>query len=177
MSWVRNNFERVSLETESLKGKLPMHPSKSITSVCFAVIALSCAGGFPSVQGADFANAAPVNGKVKYRAVFQVSDSDPKTWSQALANIKNTQKELGSDRTDIELVVYGNGIGMLTFDSEVADKLTEIISGGVKVFACENTMQGHKLTKDDMLPRIDYVKAGVVKLITRQAEGYAYIKP
>lgn len=154
-----------------------MPRSSSIFTACLAVIALSCAGGIPPVQGAGMAKAAASGASVKYRAIFQVSDGDPKAWSQALANINNVVKELGVGHIEIELVVYGHGIGMVTFDSEVADKLSDTISLGVKVFACENTMHGLKLAKEDMHPRIDYVKAGVVKLISRQAEGYAYIRP
>jgi hypothetical protein len=38
----------------------------------------------------------------------------------------------------------------------------------VKVIACENTMRGQKLTKDDMLGGISYVPAGVI--MKRQLE-------
>ncbi len=38
-------------------------------------------------------------------------------------------------------------------------------------------MKGQKVTRDDMLPGIGYVAAGVVELMQRQREGYAYIRP
>jgi hypothetical protein len=38
-------------------------------------------------------------------------------------------------------------------------------------------MKAQKLSKDDMLPSIDYVPAGVVELIKKQKAGYAYIRP
>jgi intracellular sulfur oxidation DsrE/DsrF family protein len=47
----------------------------------------------------------------------------------------------------------------------------------VSVIACENTMKNQKLARDDMLPKIGYVEAGVVQLMKRQQEGYAYIRP
>ena len=38
-------------------------------------------------------------------------------------------------------------------------------------------MQNQKKTKADMYPGIAYVAAGVVHLMKRQREGWAYIRP
>jgi intracellular sulfur oxidation DsrE/DsrF family protein len=38
-------------------------------------------------------------------------------------------------------------------------------------------MRGHKLTKADMLDGINYVPAGVVEIMKRQEEGWAYLRP
>ena len=127
-------------------------------------------------RGADESVAAPEQ-TPKLKAVFQVSDGDPKKWNLALVNIKNVQEEIGRNNVDIELVVFGPGIGMLKFDSELADRVAETIDRGVHVVACENTMKGAKLTRDDMLPHLDYVKAGVVEILAKQAQGFMYIRP
>lgn len=127
-------------------------------------------------RGADESLYAPEQ-RPKFKAVFQVSDGDPKKWNLALLNIKNVQEEIGRNNVDIELVVFGPGIGMLKFDSELADRVAETIDRGARVVACENTMKGAKLTRDDMLPRLDYVKAGVVEILARQAQGFLYIRP
>ena len=50
-------------------------------------------------------------------------------------------------------------------------------ASGVKVIACENTMQAQKLARSDMLASIGYVNAGVVELMQKQMEGWAYIRP
>ena len=113
----------------------------------------------------------------KGKLVVQVSDSNPATWNLALNNIKNVQKDLGKDNVEVEIVAYGPGIGMLKADSEVANRIGEAADAGVKVVACENTMRGQKLTKDDMNPKITYVPAGVVEIMQRQQQGYAYLRP
>ena len=117
------------------------------------------------------------NAVKKEKVVFQVSDGDPKTWNQALNNMKNVQRALGKDRVDVELVVYGHGIGMLKAESTVGNRVNDAVAAGVKVVACEETMRGQKLTKEDMLPSIGYVPGGVIELMTRQKQGYAYIRP
>lgn len=113
----------------------------------------------------------------KERMVIQVSDADPKKWNLALNNAKNVQTDLGADKTEIEIVAYGPGIGMLKADAEVANRIEEAAAAGVKVVACENTMKAQKISRDDMHKNVEYVPAGVVELMRRQQQGYAYIRP
>ena len=114
---------------------------------------------------------------VTNKAVFQVSDGDPQKWNLTLNNAKNVQDDLGSDAVELEIVVYGPGIAMLKGDSPVGKRVAEALKSGVKVVACENTMKGQHLVYADMLPDIGYAPAGVVELMKRQREGYAYIRP
>ena len=112
-----------------------------------------------------------------HRVVIQVSDADPAKWALALNNAGNIQQDLGADQVAIEIVAYGPGIGQLKLESVLAARISEAIAAGVSVQACENTMRNQKLVRDDMLPRVGYVPSGVVQLMKRQQEGYAYIRP
>ncbi len=111
------------------------------------------------------------------QVVIQVSESDPAKWNLALNNARNLQADVGAANIDIELVAYGPGIGMLKADSAVANRIGEALGAGVTVVACENTMRGQKLAKDDMLPKVGYVSSGVVELMRKQQQGWAYIRP
>lgn len=113
----------------------------------------------------------------QHRVVFQVSDNNPKKWNLALNNANNVQHALGKKNVAIEIVAYGPGIHMLTFNSIVANRLAKAKEDGIKVVACENTMHNLKLTRADMLPTIGYVPAGVLELMKRQQEGWSYIRP
>lgn len=113
----------------------------------------------------------------RLKVVFQVSDDDAKKWNLALNNVKNAQQDLGAANIDIEVVAYGPGINMLKFESPVAERIDEAVKAGVKIVACENSMRALKLGKADMISSIAYVPAGVVEIIKRQREGYAYIRP
>ena len=111
------------------------------------------------------------------RVVMQVSDNDPGKWNLALNNARNLQADLGASNVEIEIVAYGPGIGMLKADSVVGNRIGEALGSGVKVAACENTMRGQKLQKADMLGGISYVGAGVVEIMQKQQQGYAYLRP
>ena len=140
-----------------------------------AAIAVIVGVGFLSATAvcAQTPQAAPQRARV----VIQVSDADPGKWNLALNNAKNIQTDLGAANVDVELVAYGPGIGMLKADSLVANRIDEALGAGVKVVACENTMRGQKLTQADMLGKIGYVPAGVVEIMQKQQQGWAYIRP
>jgi intracellular sulfur oxidation DsrE/DsrF family protein len=123
------------------------------------------------------ASLTPVHAAEKARVVLQVSDNDPAKWNLALNNAKNLQKDVGAANAEIEIVVYGPGIGMLKAESPVANRVSEAMQAGMKVVACENTMKAQKLTKADMNASIGYVPAGVTELMKRQQAGWAYIRP
>jgi hypothetical protein len=113
----------------------------------------------------------------KTKVVIQVSTNDPATWNLALNNAKNIQKDLGKDNTDIEIVSFGPGIGMLKAESEVTNRVVEAVDSGVQVMACQNTMRSQKLNKEDMNSKVGFVPSGVVEIIQRQQQGYAYLRP
>jgi len=116
-------------------------------------------------------------GATTNKVVLQVSDNDPAKWNLALNNARNIQTDLGEKNVEIEIVAYGPGIGMLKLDSPVANRVGEALGKGVKVVACENTMGNQKLAKAEMLGGISYVQAGVVELMQKQQQGWAYIRP
>ena len=153
---------------------------------CLTIAMLAAAVGFGAAMPAGANAASPQAGapaaapakSARHKVIFQVSDGDPKKWNLTLNNARNVQTELGAANVAIEIVAYGPGIGMLKADSESANRVQEeALSNGVKVVACENTMTNMKLAKADMLNGIGYVRAGVVELMVRQKQGYAYIRP
>jgi intracellular sulfur oxidation DsrE/DsrF family protein len=113
----------------------------------------------------------------KRGVVIQVSDGDIRTWNQALNVVRNVQQEYGNDKVDVEVVVFGNGIGLLQFDSPLANRIDDTLAGGASVYMCENTMRGRKVTRKDMLPKIGYVTAGVIEIIEKQKQGWAVVRP
>ena len=126
---------------------------------------------------AAHAQSTGATGKKRHKIVIQVSDNDPAKWNLALNNAKNLQEDVGAANVDIEIVAYGPGIGMLKLESPTGSRVAEAMTANVKVIACENTMRGQKLTRDDMLSAISYVPAGVTEIMTKQSEGWSYLRP
>jgi uncharacterized protein len=157
------------------------HAANPASSLALAV-SLMAIGTAALAQGTSPAAGAPTvaptaTAAATHRLVIQISDADPAKWNLALNNVRNVQAELGRDKVAVEIVAYGPGIGMLKMDSVAGARVAEAIDSGVRVLACENTMTNQKLVRADMLPRIAYAPSGVVQLMQRQQQGYAYIRP
>ena len=120
---------------------------------------------------------APALAADKSKMVIQISANDPGLWNLALNNAKNIQKDLGKDKVDLEIVAYGPGINMLKAESEVANRVAEAVDSGVQVMACQNTMRNMKINPEDMNAKVGYVSSGVVEILQRQQQGYAYLRP
>jgi intracellular sulfur oxidation DsrE/DsrF family protein len=112
----------------------------------------------------------------KNRAIFQVSDNDPARWNLVLSNIGNLREGVGAEGAEIELVAYGPGLLMLKADSPVKQRIAEALKHGVRINACQNTMNAMKLGPADMAPEIGYVPSGVVEVMKKQQQGWAYIR-
>lgn len=126
--------------------------------------------------GVTLAQGAPASAKP--RLLIHVSEDERARWNMALGNAKNAQDEVGGPgKIDIEIVANGPGVLMLKNNSKIAGQLGEATKSGVKIVACEHSMQGLKLAKSDMHPGVGYVPAGIMELTNRQHEGWAYVRP
>jgi intracellular sulfur oxidation DsrE/DsrF family protein len=143
-----------------------MKLSRSILALLLSALALA-ATLFPTVtQAAD-----------KSKVVLQVSENDPAKWNLVLNNAANLQKDVGKANIEVEIVAFGPGIGMLKAESEVGNRIQEATEAGVAIMACQNTMNKQKLKKEDMLSTVGYVPSGVVEIMKKQQQGYAYLRP
>ena len=146
-------------------------------AVLGSIVSLALTIGWMPLGHAGESPAAGATMAKKSRLVVQVSDGDPVKWNLALNNASNVQKDLGAGNVEIEIVAYGPGIGMLKADSIAANRVSDALASGVKILACENTMQALKLSKSDMVSNVGYVSAGVVEIMQKQQEGWAYLRP
>ncbi len=109
--------------------------------------------------------------------VIQVSEADPAKWQMALINALNVRKAYGDLPVGVEIVAYGPGLKMLGEDSTVAAGLDEARKHGVKLLACGNTMNMTGTRRDQLNHGVEVVPAGIVEIMERQQEGYAYVRP
>lgn len=115
------------------------------------------------------------------KMVIEVDYANPGRWELAIDNIKNVMAAFGynSFKYKLELVVFGPGIKMLVkkFDKKNEAVLQSLVSYGLKIRACHNTMLKARLTKKALFPFARVVPAGVVEIARRQMQGYTFLKP
>lgn len=108
--------------------------------------------------------------------VLQVSEEDPAIWRQALNNAMNVQQDLGQN-AQIEIVAHGPGLKMLSRNSSVSNRLTTASGKGISLVACGSTMKKAGMTARDLHPLVRVVPSGVLEIIQKQKQGWAYVKP
>jgi uncharacterized protein len=118
--------------------------------------------------------------EVVHKLVIQVSSGDPATQNMALNNAVNVQKELGLDNVIIEIVAYGPGLSLLTPESHASERVPSLAMQNITFSACGNTMDyieektGKPVT---LVEGVQIVKAGVVRIMELQEQGYSYVRP
>lgn len=112
------------------------------------------------------------------RVVFHIDNSE--RWKMVLGNVKNLLNEISSNDIKIEVLANGNAVSEYDKSSKESDKLNlmeDLSKNDVKFVACNNSLNSLKLSKEGLLDFVEIVPAGVLELIEKQDEGYAYIKP
>lgn len=150
--------------------------NKRILFAAIAAAVVLCAGAVQPSLAADQAATSQTQPKPN-KVIFSVTDNDKGKWNLVLNNAAAVQHNVGPKDIDVEVVVWGPGINMLKLESVVGNRVDDLTAKGIKVVACETTMHELKLTQQDMLPSAGYVPGGVIELMQKQQQGWAYIRP
>lgn len=114
--------------------------------------------------------------KTYHRVLLHLASADTLA-HKALINQLNGLKEAFGDSASVEVVVHGPGLDFLiAAKSTQKENISKAIANGVKFVACENTMKARKVTKEEILPQIGFVKFGMAEMVLKQEEGWTYIK-
>lgn len=173
-SLLRHAYEHPPLPSRAAPGARPWNSQMLAASVLLSVGIVT---GWLLHHLADGrAPTAHIAGTPK-GVVIQVSEADPAKWEMALINARNVRKAYGDQNVGVEIVAYGPGLKMLRDDSPVASALEEAKRNGVKLLACGNTMRMTHTTRAELNRAVDVVPAGIVEIMERQQDGYAYVRP
>lgn len=111
------------------------------------------------------------------KVIFHI-DEMPK-WGLLLANVRNLIEAKGEPPAELEVVANSEAVRL--YEKERADSLLtsigELSDQGVRFVACNNALKALGIKREQLLPGVSIVPAGVLELAEKQAEGYAYIKP
>ncbi len=134
-----------------------------------------------SVLLALFILAPTVSSAADRKMVIQVNSSDPMTQRMALNSAKNLKKMIGKDKVDVEVVVYGPGIGMLSKSGDSAHKVKSMIEHGIRVSVCGGALTVYAKRNGgkelDVIDGITRVPTGAIRILELQEQGYAYLRP
>lgn len=111
-----------------------------------------------------------------YNVVFDLTTGDSATPQRVVRWINGILA--GDQDAKIEVVFYGKALPMAkTAQISVASDVKGLAAGKNVIFAvCEQAMKIHNVEKNMLIPGVRIVADGMYELISRQADGYGYIK-
>lgn len=113
--------------------------------------------------------------KKEHKVVFEITSSDTAEHRTMLRQINNALRDVPNTR--IEVVCHGAAIFMLVKDKTVlGDMMQELKAKNVSFAACNNSMRKNNLTPDQLVPVAHVVPNGVMEVVTKEEEGWSYIK-
>jgi hypothetical protein len=110
------------------------------------------------------------------KIVFDLTSKDTLTQQTALRHI--TLMSEWYPQSSFELVLYGGAMNMVVKGkSTMAKSIEKVISNPkVSIMVCEYTMKRYGVDKSQLLPGVGTVPDGIVEIVTKQNEGWGYIK-
>ena len=110
-----------------------------------------------------------------HKIIFQLTTNDTMAHKALMKQLNNITTV--APTTKIEIVCHGPGLEMLiTENSIVHQKIKQLSAIGVSFIACEFSMKERNVPQDKIIPEAGYVKAGIIEIVTKQEQGWSYIK-
>lgn len=113
---------------------------------------------------------------VPYNVVFDLTSKDTNDHKMVMRWLSGISKERPDAK--LEVVLYGQSLDMVQKEkSTVAPALQELTQNkNITVKVCAVAMKHHNVEASQLLPGITIVPDGIYEIITRQKEGWGYIK-
>jgi intracellular sulfur oxidation DsrE/DsrF family protein len=121
-----------------------------------------------------------INGAVAqnkdYNVVFDLTSKD--TLNQQSLLREMTLIKQGNPDAKVEAVIYGQGLSLIIKDqSSQGEAIKNLLTMKDVTFkVCEIAMKAHNIDKSQLLPDVQTVPDGIYELVSKQHQGWAYIK-
>jgi intracellular sulfur oxidation DsrE/DsrF family protein len=111
-----------------------------------------------------------------YKVVFDITSSDTVAQKAVIRQMRG----ITQSRPDaqVEVAIYGEALPMVMKDkSTLADAIQELSSSKKASFkVCGATMKRNNVDKSQILPGVDVVPDAIYEIVSKQHEGWGYIK-
>ena len=132
--------------------------------IILLVSILTSLAGFSTAQNKD------------YKVVFDLTSKDTLN-QQSLLREMSLVKE-GNPDAQLEAVIYGQGLGLIikNASSQSAEIQRLLSMSDVSIKVCALAMKRQKVDASQLLPNVQIVPDGIYEIISKQRDGWGYIK-
>ncbi|MUM65524.1 sulfur reductase DrsE [Acidianus infernus] len=107
-----------------------------------------------------------------YKVIVQIKDEE--RVPQAIRSVINLYNDLKGD-AEIEVVFHQSAIKALVKGNPNEDYVKKLLSSGINVVGCMNSINALNLNVESLIKGISIVQAGVGEIVRKQAEGWIYL--
>lgn len=113
------------------------------------------------------------------KVVLHVDSDKERRLRLTLNNMKNLLAAMEGRPIRAAIVVNGPGAQQVTasMDMGLSEMVDALADEGVDFFVCNNSLTQFNIEKDVLHPAFKVTRAGILKLVELQRDGYAYVKP
>jgi len=111
-----------------------------------------------------------------YKVVFDLTSRDTINQQTVIRWVNEVTK--ANPNAQVEVVMFGQGLNLAIKDrSVVADEVTRLAQNKNVAFrVCAVAMKNQNVDKSQLLPGVETVPDGIYEIISKQREGWGYIK-
>lgn len=109
-----------------------------------------------------------------YKVVFDVTSKDTMAYHTVVRQVGGILK--ANPAAKLEIVIYGGGLDLVTKNKSIVAPAVQELAKKASFKVCEVTMQRHHVDKSQLISGVQTVPDGIYEIITRQKEGWGYIK-
>jgi intracellular sulfur oxidation DsrE/DsrF family protein len=110
------------------------------------------------------------------KVVFDITSADTLTHQAVLRHVSGMAKAY--PKSTFEVVIYGGALPMVLKNKSTVSKGIQKLENAPNVSfkVCEETMKRYNVDKSQLLPTVGTVPDAIIEIVTRQGEGWGYIK-
>lgn len=114
--------------------------------------------------------------KPDYKVVFDLTSKDSLDHKSVMRWLNEVSKS--NPDAKLEVVMYGQGFNMVTKErTVVADNVVKLMANkNVSFKVCAVALKNNNVDVSQLLPGVETVPDGIYEIITKQREGWGYIK-
>lgn len=110
-----------------------------------------------------------------YKVVFDMSSRDSVNQQSLIRELMLISQS--NPGAQMEVVIYGQGLGLVTSESAQQAAVQKLASAkNISFKVCAMTMKRNNVDKSQLLPGVQVVPDGIYEIISKQQEGWGYIK-
>lgn len=110
-----------------------------------------------------------------YKVVFDMTSKDSVNQQSLIRQLTGIKES--SPNAQLEVVIYSQALPLVTNGGALQTAISKLIAeNGVSFKVCAATMKRYNLDKTQLVPGVEVVPDGIYEIITKQKEGWGYIK-